>query len=130
MGDRCYFSIQLRKTRAAEISDKYDLHVEYEEGDEAVLIHQEANYGGSSILDGLVADREIFLGYSEAGADYGPTRFACDGEKLIQLEVDWQKQLYAVIHDDGTVDQAMIDDAKALQALEARVVNLLDPERL
>lgn len=123
MGDRCYMEVYCRKADKAVFEE---LGFDDQECEDtpgvAWLIDYEANYAHCGDLPTNI----VWHGSSEAGGDYGPSDYACDGETLQEIATA-QAGGY-VVSWDNTTNQPTASDVRDIQLFRehyAKVVEML-----
>lgn len=81
MGDRCHMTVTCRRADMALFEELGFVPDDEDDSPVVGMTDEEANYGHANDLPTTVP----FLAQHEAGGNYGPYLFACDGKQLIEV---------------------------------------------
>jgi hypothetical protein len=86
VSDCCWISVTCRKEHRT-VFEGMGFHVEEERDDGTVyMIDEQANYANDSDLRALAGRGIPFLAENGPGGEYGDGRYACDGQRVVQVD--------------------------------------------
>ena len=116
MGDRCYMQLTCKR-KDQSVFEELGFGRESDFDDPAFpdcveMIDFEANYAHGSDLPTNV----VYLGTHDAGYEYGPESYACDGETYLDHATDGNGGFSVIFDDGGNPDPANLAQVKTFIA--------------
>ena len=98
MSDRCYMEVRCKKEHAP-IFEKLGFVIRDEDYAPGIveLADEQANYAHSGDMPNEVP----YFGWHDAGGNYGPHAFACDGNGYVEAHMDPNGELVVRVSDRG-----------------------------
>ena len=108
MGDRCNMRVSVRADQIEQFCEASELcEPDFFEinpdGKTAAAYFEEVNDGGMDELMSAARAGVAYIGEHSCGGDYGPARFASDGRKYGEREIDFSGNLIVVADEDGNI---------------------------
>ena len=125
MGDRCYMQLTCRRKDQA-IFEALGFGRESDFDDPAfpdcvAMIDLEANYAHGTDLPTNV----LYMGTHDAGYEYGPASYACDGDTFLEQGTDGDGGFVVVFDAEGDPDPNSLAEVKAFIAHRNKVAAML-----
>ena len=127
MSDCCYMSVTCRKQDAKRFEDIGFEEIDEEETPKGILVEMEDEQANAAHYGKLPIDIPYY-GFSGSGGDYGPSLFACDGKKYIEINCNEYREPMVPImitRTEATIAADVMEDAREYGRLLATVQEIL-----
>ena len=125
MGDRCYMQLTCRRTDQSVFEEiGFGRESDFDDPnfpDCVEMIDLEANYAHASDLPTNV----VYMGTHDAGYEYGPEAFACDGETYLEQASDSEGGFVVWFDESGDPDPQSLAQVKTFITHRNKVAAML-----